>query len=151
MRDRREALKRLGLIMRQTSLLNLLFLRWETRGDAPLSFRRPPADRLLQVLQQLAGAALGAQTNFASLALGVADLTGLVDFLVGEAEVGGCRRSKLLFWKFGSIPALRLNLPPILGGIVLIGKAPLRQRFDFKRISLRVNSARSDSITFASS
>ncbi len=72
LRDRRETLKILGLIRRQTSLLDLLFLRWETRGDAPLSFRRPSADRLLQVLQQLAGAALGAEPNLAGLALGFA-------------------------------------------------------------------------------
>ena len=71
-------------------------------------------------------------TNDARVApLFIPDLPGFVDFLAGQADVGG---GSSVPNGNGGIPAALSadDLAPLLRGVVFVGEAALRQRFDFQ-------------------
>lgn len=61
----------------------------------------------------------------------VPDDAGFVDCLAGQPEVFTVRQRNT------AIPAVRLNLAPLLRSIVFIGQSPLGEGFDFQRVGLR--------------
>lgn len=66
---------------------------------------------------------------------GVADGAGLVDVFVSETDVGGGRDILVRNIPF-ALPAVALDIPPILRRVIFVGEASLRRRLDFESVGL---------------